>query len=1233
MRIRTVAACDRITTILSVTFALLWSSPLYASTITVTSGSGGTGGPACTLRDAVTAANNDAAVGGCSAGSGTDTILLTSDVSLTTADNGINGLPIVTTKMAINGQGHTISGNSTTFRILQIAATGDLTLENVILEGGKVVGAAGANGGNGTNGVPGTGPVGINNQACSGVNGGPPFGFGLDGIPGTSGINGANAVGGAILNAGKLTIFTSILRNNALVGGKAGNGGNGGSGGKGADGANAPTSSDGSPGSSGADGCNGGVGADARSGGSGGGAYGGAIYNTGTLTVSRSAVISNSVTGGAGGTGGTGGAAGAGGKGGNGANGINTSGIFCPASGGTGGAGGLSGVNNGSGGAGGGGGDAIGAAIFNDGGIVDLGGTTPTGILGGSTVSGNVATGGVGGIGGPGASGPGGAGGNGGNGSGTGASGCGAGQQATGKGGNGGNGGAARGNVVANVTTNIVSPGGGGGTGGDALGALAHSPGANATSTFSVVNVTLSDNTSTPGAGGAAAHGGNAASGGAGGIGGQGGAEGAPNGSTGAARATPVGGTGGRGGNGGNGTGGATMPGSSSSQNLIAFLQSTVAFNSAAVGSPGAAGAGGTGSATGTPGAAGTGGSVLGGGLGGSATLSGTMITNNAGGTQCQFAPATPIVSSGHNLASDASCNLTQASDLASNTLAGLGWLADNGGVALPGGNALFTRSIGTTSSAYTTGACAAAAVDERGIPRKAQCDIGAFEFGAPQLAKQFDPSAIFVGGTSTLRITVSTVASQLPFSSFGFTDTLSTNLTTAGVAQTSCVSGTPSTSSTSVSLAGVSLPAGPTSCTLTVPVTSTIVATYPNGQANVTGFTSDQTGPVGAPSFSSQLVVAALPALATSFTPAVVLLGTPFTLTLTISTGVGAPAVSGIAFSDTLPSGVTIVANSPQTTCAGGTAGGTSTTLTLGGGTLPAGGGSCTVTASVIASAVGSFTTSAANISGFTSIGTGAIALAPGSVSSTLQVQQGSFVTTQSVPQSVCESATASFTAAAGGTPTPTVQWQVSTDGGSSFNDIPGAVSTTLSFTAAVSQNGNRYRAVFTNVWGTATSNPALLTVTTKADLAVSMTATPGPVAPGGTTTYTATITNTGPASAANVVLAQTLPVGATFESAIPSQGTCGATANVTCQLGTLAAGASATVTVTVTITASNEGTATSTATVSSGACDGNAANDSSSASTLVNPPAIPVLDAHVLVLLALLMAAIAVMRRAEAR
>ena len=38
-----------------------------------------------------------------------------------------------------------------------------------------------------------------------------------------------------------------------------------------------------------------------------------------------------------------------------------------------------------------------------------------------------------------------------------------------------------------------------------------------------------------------------------------------------------------------------------------------------------------------------------------------------------------------------------------------------------------------------------------------------------------------------------------------------------------------------------------------------------------------------------------------------------------------------------------------------------------------------------------------------------------------------------------------ASFTAAATGTPAPTVQWEISTDGGSSWSPISGATSTTL--------------------------------------------------------------------------------------------------------------------------------------------------------------------------------------------
>jgi hypothetical protein len=86
--------------------------------------------------------------------------------------------------------------------------------------------------------------------------------------------------------------------------------------------------------------------------------------------------------------------------------------------------------------------------------------------------------------------------------------------------------------------------------------------------------------------------------------------------------------------------------------------------------------------------------------------------------------------------------------------------------------------------------------------------------------------------------------------------------------------------------------------------------------------------------------------------------------------------------------------------------------------------------------------------------------------------------VTTNPTSQSFATGSTVTFTAAASGNPTPTVQWQVSTNGGSTFTNISGATSTTYSFTAAPSQTGYEYRAVFTNSQGSATTSAATLTV-----------------------------------------------------------------------------------------------------------------------------------------------------------
>ena len=87
--------------------------------------------------------------------------------------------------------------------------------------------------------------------------------------------------------------------------------------------------------------------------------------------------------------------------------------------------------------------------------------------------------------------------------------------------------------------------------------------------------------------------------------------------------------------------------------------------------------------------------------------------------------------------------------------------------------------------------------------------------------------------------------------------------------------------------------------------------------------------------------------------------------------------------------------------------------------------------------------------------------------------------IQTNPTDQSVPAGATATFTAAASGNPGPTVQWQVSTDGGKTFTNVPGASNATYSFTAAQAQTGEEFRAVFTNSQGSVTTSAATLTVT----------------------------------------------------------------------------------------------------------------------------------------------------------
>ncbi len=99
-----------------------------------------------------------------------------------------------------------------------------------------------------------------------------------------------------------------------------------------------------------------------------------------------------------------------------------------------------------------------------------------------------------------------------------------------------------------------------------------------------------------------------------------------------------------------------------------------------------------------------------------------------------------------------------------------------------------------------------------------------------------------------------------------------------------------------------------------------------------------------------------------------------------------------------------------------------------------------------------------------------------------TLTVGSSPLVATQPSSATFVAGQDATFTAAATGTPAPTVQWQVSTDGGSAWtadSSDSGTTTDTLTVSSTtLSESGHEYRAVFTNAHGSDTSAAVTLTV-----------------------------------------------------------------------------------------------------------------------------------------------------------
>jgi len=137
------------------------------------------------------------------------------------------------------------------------------------------------------------------------------------------------------------------------------------------------------------------------------------------------------------------------------------------------------------------------------------------------------------------------------------------------------------------------------------------------------------------------------------------------------------------------------------------------------------------------------------------------------------------------------------------------------------------------------------------------------------------------------------------------------------------------------------------------------------------------------------------------------------------------------------------------------------------------------------------------------------------------------------------------------------------------------------------------------------ATTTSVLVEVAADADMALSMQVSPSPVYVSSPITYTIQVSNLGLSSASTVTVVDTLPSMLAGVSATTSSGSCGAPTGgtITCNLGTVASGASP---ITISVTGTSPGTAgtlTNSATVSTTTTDPVSSNNTATVVTVVQP------------------------------
>ncbi|MGJ8628474.1 MAG: hypothetical protein ACSHXB_16050 [Sulfitobacter sp.] len=357
-----------------------------------------------------------------------------------------------------------------------------------------------------------------------------------------------------------------------------------------------------------------------------------------------------------------------------------------------------------------------------------------------------------------------------------------------------------------------------------------------------------------------------------------------------------------------------------------------------------------------------------------------TIVASNAGPSDATGATLTDTIPS--NL----TCTYTSvaAGGASGSTAAGSGNISDT--LALPvGATVTYSASCliaptatGTLSNTATITGLGTDPNTTNNTATDADTAITPLTFG---FTKAFAPTAVDVGQTSVLTLTIDNSANALAAQNMSFNDPLPTGMTLAAVsnASTTCTGGTIAAvgGSGTLGLSGASV-AGGSVCT----VTATVMTTASGSLTNTTSLLTS-TFPDAGPAVANLAVnPAGAPLFTKSFTDSSVAQGATTTLTFDIDNSANSVAATTLAFSDTFPSGMVVGPIPALTNTCGGTV-----TASAGAGSVTLSGGTVALQSSCIISVAVRATD------------TGSLVNTSGDLTSDLPTATGPTATLQSVP------------------------------------------------------------------------------------------------------------------------------------------------------------------------------------------------------------------------------------------